>query len=514
LARRAKKDLPADLVATGRVQGNFTVRQENTSSHGPDFEGRGEIANLRLQSSSSKVEFAPGNLPFVLNSDRGGADDPYGGRWGRQSDVQAFPVLSELRVEFGPVALALGRPVPAQARGWVGQSGYAIAVRGDGEVAHTLRVAGLFGLPASKTSAEGTAQMNLQIAGSWAENASGNSSAFALPKVTGTVQLRNVSATMRGTNEPIEISSAELELLPDEVRVEQLKAHAADANWTGTVVLPRACGTPGACLVHFNLNSDKVGLGDLHKWLASHPSERRWYQVLTPAASTAPSFLETLRASGRLSAGRLRIHNLVAERVSGALELDHGKLKISDLRADLLGGKHRGDWQADFTAASPLYTGTGTLTGISLEQMASAMHDPWISGTGGATYQIRAAGGTSAEFWESAEGNLRFDVRDGVLPHIELASDDAPLQIGRWQGRAQLHDRKIEIQKGALVSSFGVYEVSGTASLGQELNFKLSAGAGVKSAGAGSLVYSITGTVAEPRVALIPTPQTQAQLKP
>jgi hypothetical protein len=31
---------------------------------------------------------------------------------------------------------------------------------------------------------------------------------------------------------------------------------------------------------------------------------------------------------------------------------------------------------------------------------------------------------------------------------------------------------------------------------------------------AGSLIYSITGTVAAPRVALIPIPDTQAELKP
>jgi AsmA family/AsmA-like C-terminal region len=512
LARRAKKDLPMDLVATGRVQANFTVREEIASLHGLDFAGRGEIANLRLQSSSSKVEMTPGNVPFALNSATGGAYDPYRGRWGRQSGASALPALGELGIEFGPISVPLGRSAPAQARGWVGPSGYAITVRGDGEVSHALRAAGLFGLPAPKSNAEGTAQLNLQIAGSWAENASGNSSAFALPKVTGTVQLRNVSAAMRGTSAPIEIASAELELLPDEVRVEQLKARAAGSNWTGTVSLPRACATPGACPVHFNLNSDKVGLGDLQEWLASHPGERRWYQVLTPTAAVS-SFLETLRASGKLSAGRFRIHNLVAERVSALLDLDHGKLKIADLRADLLGGKHRGEWQADFTGASPLYAGAGTLTGISLEEVASAMHDPWISGSGGANYQITASGRTSAEFWQSAEGNLRFDLQDGVLPHIALASGDEPLRIERWQGRAQLHDEKIEIEKGALIAPAEEYEVSGTASLGRALDLRLIAGTEVKSA-AGSLVYGVTGTVAEPHVAVIPTPETQAQLKP
>src|SRR5271154_2434954 len=70
LARRAKKNLPADLVSTGNVQGNFTVKGEGASPRGPEFQGRGEITNLRLQSATTKVEFAPASLPFVLSSRR------------------------------------------------------------------------------------------------------------------------------------------------------------------------------------------------------------------------------------------------------------------------------------------------------------------------------------------------------------------------------------------------------------------------------------------------------------
>jgi hypothetical protein len=514
LARRAKKNLPVDLVATGRVQGNFTVKADRVSARGPDFEGRGEVAGLRLQSANSKVEFATGGVPFVLNSEGSSAHDAGQNKGGRQQRVESPPGVGELHVEFGPVGIALGRPVPVQARGWVGWSGFGIAVRGDGEVGHTLRLASLLGLQAVKSNAEGAAQMDLQIAGSWAGNAPENPSGFSLPRVTGTVQLRNVRATVRGTKGAIEISSAELRLLPDEARVEKLKARAAGADWTGSLSFPRGCGTPGACLVHFNLNADEVAASSLHEWLGSGPSERNWYQALTSSESRVPSFLETLQASGKVSAGRLRIKDVDAERVSAALSLDRGKLKLSDLRADLLGGKHRGNWQADFTFASPVYSGAGTLTGISLEEMADAMHDPWISGTGSGTYQIASSGRTSAEFWQAAEGDLDFDLRDGVLPHITLAGDAGALQIARWQGHAQLHDGKIEIEKAALNSSAAAYEVRGTASLGQVVDFKLIAGAEGKSAGGGSLVYGITGTVAEPRVALIPSPETQAQLKP
>jgi hypothetical protein len=138
------------------------------------------------------------------------------------------------------------------------------------------------------------------------------------------------------------------------------------------------------------------------------------------------------------------------------------------------------------------------------------MSDPWISGTGAGSYQITAAGADSAEFWQSAAGGLEFDLRDGTLPHISLVGDEGPLRVARWKGRARLRAGKIEIEKGTMVSLTAAFEISGTASLGRELDLKLTRSTDL---GAGSMVYSITGTVTEPRVELT-TAETQARLKP
>jgi hypothetical protein len=354
--------------------------------------------------------------------------------------------------------------------------------------------------------------MDIHIAGSWAETSSGASN-FSLPAVTGLVQLHNLRATVRGVSGPIEVASANLRLSPDATRVENLSASAAGARWTGSLSLPRGCGTSAACTVRFNLNTDVLIFAGIREWLGPQPGPRRWYQVLTGVTPEAPSFLQTLHASGTLNAKRFSIHNMDAGHVSASLDMDRGKLKISDLRAEVLGGKHRGDWQLDFTGLAPLYTGSGALSGISLDELADAMHDPWISGTAGATYRLTASGADAAAFWQSAEGTLQFDLRDGILPHLSLSGDDVPLRISRWEGRAQLRDGKIGIEKGTLFSPTGAYEVSGTASLGRVLDFRLSGSTSAKASGAGAMVYSITGTLAEPHVRLEPTAETQAQLK-
>lgn len=513
LARRAKKNLPADLVAAGSMDADVVMKEDAASANGVGFQGGGEISDVRLQSASAKVDLLPGTIPFVL-----GSSDVRSSRKNELPQRSKNEILSppnEVHLEYGPFPVTLGRPAPVQVRGWVSRSGYGMVVRGEGEVSHVVRAASLLGLPATRGNVAGVAQMELLIAGSWATDLVGTSSGFSAPKVTGTVQLHNLRATVQGVNGPIEISSAELQLSPTEVRMEKLSARAAEAEWRGSVTLPRGCGTPGACLVRFNLNTDEVGLSGLHSWLSPPPSRRRWYQVLTSPEPAPPSFLQNLRASGRVSAGRLLLHNLVADGVTASLELEHGKLKISDWRGNLLGGKHRGEWQVDFkTTGAPGYTGSGTFTGISLDQVAAAMGDPWISGIANGSYQLTASGADSEAFWASAQAGVQFDLRDGILSHISLANDDSPLRVERWQGSANLSDQTIEIGKGNLVSPSGEYEISGTASLGRTLDLKLIQGSEAKSTQVGSTVYSIKGTLAEPHVALTPAAETQAQLKP
>jgi AsmA family/AsmA-like C-terminal region len=511
LARRVKKNLPVDLTANGNVQGNISVKEDSSSADGAQFQGHGEVMNFRLGSVSGKAEFAPGRVPFLVSSVAGNIGQNLRGRRDRQVNTDLF-APNEFHIEYGPFQVGLGRPAAVQARGWIVRSGYAIAVKGDAEISHALRVANLLGLPAIKANVEGIAQFDLQIAGSWSESASATPSAFPLPLVTGTAQMRDVRASVRGLTEPLEISSGELRLLPDEVRVEKLNALAAGAQWTGFVAMPRGCGTPGACEVRFNLNTNELAMAGLYQWLTPNSNERSWYQVLTSSSSGTPPLLQNLRASGSINVTRLMARNLTMGHVIAEIDLDRGKLKASNLRSDFLDGAHHGDWQADFTGPTPLYSGSGTLTNVSLDQAADAMHDAWISGTATVVYRLTANGAGLAAFWQSADAELQVDLRDATLPHISLTNDGSPLQIVRWKSVAHLRNRRIELEKSKLAGSTGRYEVSGSISLGQALDLELVSAAPPKS-NESNATYSITGTLAAPRVVLTPAPETQAQLK-
>ena len=500
LMERAKKNLPEDLVAGGTLRGSLAITENAAVGSKLEFEGQGQIADFRLASAANKTEIGPETIPFLLTTGDSGTHK-LAARKGAPG--MRFPEGSHL--ELGPFPVAIGRVAPI-ARGWVNRDGYSLSVVGEAEIAKSLRVARMFGLAAIQTASESTAQVDLQIAGSWAGRTSGTASGFTGPQVTGTAKLRNVRVALRGAGGPVEIAAADMQLLPDEVRITKLSAKAADTVWTGSLEMPRGCGTPAACEVHFVLNANRVALGELTGWVSPSPKARPWYRVLEPNPQSGPSFLSKVRASGQLTTDRLQVESLAATRVSAKVRLDGGKLEVSELTADFLGGTHHGEWQADFSVKPAVCGGKGNLTGVSLAHLADAMKDAWIAGTASATYEVK--GPCPMDFWASAEGTLQFEMKDGIWRHVALGEGAEGLKVTHCTGQARLQAGAIEMRDAMLDSPDGKFQLSGTASLGGELDFTLARTAGRSAAG-----YTITGPLAKPDVSQSSTPETQARLK-
>jgi hypothetical protein len=456
-------------------------------------EGHGEFAGLRVSSKSEKVELGPVTIPIILAGPTASI----------RSDRVRTQTSLHARFELGPFALDRGRTGGAAVRGWIDRSGYGFTILGDAEVGKTLRLARIFGIRTLSSLAEGTAQLNLQIAGSWM--AQGGTAAFAGPQVTGSARLRNVRFGLRGAGEQVEISSAEMQLSPDVVHVGKLNLKAAGTAWKGSLEMPRGCGSPEKCLVRFQLSTDEISLNEANEWASPSPKSRPWYRL--GAAQSAPSLLARVRASGRITADRFVLRGVTASNLLANVSLDAGKLEVTSVDADLLGGKHRGKWLADFAVKPALCRGSGNLTGISLGNISRLMKDEWVEGSAGASYEIQ--GPCAADFWQSSEGTLQVDVADGSLPHVLLRDSAKTLKIRKFTGQAQLHAGTIEVTEGELDSPEGTYEVSGTATLHREIDFKMAkvpTGSGISS-------YAITGTLAEPRVTHINATE-QARLKP
>ena len=101
-------------------------------------------------------------------------------------------------------------------------------------------------------------------------------------------------------------------------------------------------------------------------------------------------------------------------------------------------------------------------------------------------------------------------MKDGSLPRVALGEDSEPFKVSDFAGQARLHAGGIEIEDAKVDSADGKFQLSGTASLKGELDLRL---ARVPN-GLAAPGFTITGTLAEPRVLRSTNPETQARLKP
>src|SRR5207245_2630953 len=94
---------------------------------------------------------------------------------------------------------------------------------------------------------------------------------------------------------------------------------------------------------------------------------------------------------------------------------------------------------------------------------------------------------------------------DGGLPHIDLDGQGKPLQFKEFAGTLALKDGSFTIDQGKLQSSGGIYVVSGSASMGRQLELTF--------AREGTPAYTVSGSLERPVVASVKAPATQAKLK-
>ena len=498
LIRRIKKNLPDDLVVGGTLRGNVTLTQKGVDSRF-HMDGRGEISGLHLASAASQAEIGPETVPFLLTSE----DLPRSRMVHHAGEQQLFHARFPAgpHLELGPFALSRGR---ATVRGWLDHQGYDFNLTGEAEVGKMLASARVFGIPALRALVEGPSQVDLQIAGAWVQWGGGAPQTFSGPQVTGMAKLRNTRITFRGAAAPVEIVAGDLRLFPDHARLENFTAKAANASWTGFIDIPRGCGTPAACEAHFALNTKQLSFADIADWVSPRPKEKPWYRVLQ-AGSSPSSFFVVVHASGSIAAEHAQMEKFPATHFATNLSLESGKLQMTELHADMLGGTFRGGWEMDFADKPAVSAGHGSWKSVSLDKLAAAMNDPWISGAGNASFKIRATGSSASAFWESAEATINFEVNNGELSHVSLEAE-APLKVTHLSGEARLHDGTFETKDARLDSPDGSFQLTGTASLKRQLEMKMTRRAG--SSGG----YAISGTLASPRIQPLPGPE-QARLK-
>ncbi len=488
-ARHVKKDLPPDLTATGEV--DFTFAGHSQPNNPPEWSGGGQTRTFALQAGVLKQPLELGEVQFAIpevvpaNPKR---------KRGQRPPVAAPAPALQLVVK--PFALPLGAASPATASGEFDTASYNLHLNGPAELGRMLNVAQAAGIGTPGIGLAGSAQLNLDVAGTW--------SGFAPPAPSGKLQVRTATAELQGVSEPLMVDSASLTLENQMVKIVSFSAgFTKGSQLSGSANFPVHCTGPENCLLQFDVRAEDVSLARLNQ-LLNPAAGQPWYHLLEIGRRHNDILLK-LRAQGHFVIPRLELGPITASNVSGSIELSSGKLRLPELRADLLGGHEDGSWLADFTVSPPRFMGNGVVSKMSVSQLGSLTHDSWATGSVDATFSLSLSGLTAAKLKSTAGGTADFTWNNGALRHVSLDARGAPVAFSKFTGKLALQNATFTFSNGKMLSGGASYAVKGTASYDRSLAMKLERSSGPS--------YVISGTLDNPRVQTVTAPAAEASLR-
>lgn len=505
LVRHMKKDVPQDITVTGTITGAFSVRANDAGQL--RWTGNGVTTAMLVQSSVLSEPLAFDSVTFRLagagTSQTAAAPLAAPLKKGKSRSNEFVLPGDKTVLTWNPIQLPAKRTSPATLNGWISQQGYTLALNGEAELARLSELARLIGLPTPAAEVNGVAKGNLHMSGNW--------EGFKLPDFLADAHLSSVTAKISGVSSPLLIQGGQFTV---NEYFGILKAAAKfsrmPSNMDFSVFWPKQCilqqPQRPACTMRIDLNADQLNVDEINSLFNPRAQKRPWYAAITDAVTRAKrQSLPKIYASGKVTASKLVWKDVSASHLSSSMEITPDGFTLRDISAEVLGGRYSGTLTADLTKKAPAYSSKGRFQNVGVANVAVLMRDSWASGKVTTTYEGTASGWNAQEIIASAAGSSSFEWRDGVLHHIDLDSNGKPLQFRLFAGGIELKNGVFSVRESKLQAAKSIYVVSGTASLGRELEFKL--------AREGAPSFSVSGTLERPRIAPLPVPQTQATLR-
>jgi hypothetical protein len=252
------------------------------------------------------------------------------------------------------------------------------------------------------------------------------------------------------------------------------------------------------------LQFDSLDAAQVNELLNPTLKKQPWYKLF--GSSQEESLLTRIYAVGRVTSKQITFDKLVGTKFYADFRLNHGDLLVSNVRAAVLGGTHEGQWRADFNGATPVYTGSGTVSRLNAAQFASLGRAAIGTGIVSGRYELKMSGWNSGDLAKSAEGTANFDW-SGATIRAFAVSGRGPAKVNDFSGKLILKDGVLAFDESKMTAANGIYFVTGTAEPEKlELEFKSDTAVG----------YKITGSLRAPAVAVTgdradePKPKTEA----
>lgn len=462
------------VSASGSINGSFHL----ITGENPSLAGDAAAAAVT-------IDYAGGNLVLPTLHFVARSSEPAVARRKRHATVR--PGAEPLQLAVEPFAIPMGEPQPLSIDGQFSRAGFTIHVDGPAAIA---RIPGhAFGFPKSwftVNAGKGRVDLNTTIAGGWFMPITGSGPGIA---VSGTVRVTGPELRAQFLRAPLEITTADINLSPDQIAWQSVAFRYGALNLHGSIVFPANCSQPTPCPANFSLDAPELNGADLEG--ALHPTPTGFFgEMFSNLGSSSPPAWPPMQ--GVVHTGTLTLGRLVLHKVSARVGVEGAGFQIASFDAAALGGTIQATGSMSVTNGYPQWDLAVRFTGLEAKNAGAIFQEDWGSASGNGNVRLRMSGYRTAELASSATGDFRFDWQNGGFSQL---SAPMPLaHFARWTGTGRIGQSTLTLTGGGIAGArSGVATaIDGTIGFNRHLNLNVRTKAGVQ---------RITGTLNDPVVA-------------
>ncbi len=235
----------------------------------------------------------------------------------------------------------------------------------------------------------------------------------------GKATLSGAALNVPSLTQPLRVSTAELAFTGDTATLTRLAFSIGKTKAEGTLSLRNFT----APRVEFQLSADAIDVAEMQSLLT--PVAQTSARPAQAGAAADQSFLMLATGTGRMTVGTITNEQLVLEKVQAAATLDHGRIRLNPLTADVFGGQFRGSVVVDARRVPATFEITSELAKVDANRLTSAVTNlrDVIFGALASSARVSASMGGADALPRSLNGTLSLDVADGRIGHMNLVGE-------------------------------------------------------------------------------------------
>ena len=464
-----------NVTATGTVNGAFHL-----STNGRRIlSGDATTTAVALQYSGGQLAIPP--MHFV-------APPPLPPHKPKQP-TQPAPLVNAIRLL--PTAIPFGEPEPVVADAQITRAGFELHFAGAATLARLIPAAANLALLENAVTIvgpRGSAVLNTTTTGSWMRPLAGAASGIV---TTGTLKVENVELRPSFLPAPVEVSSAQIDVAPDQISWQNAALRYRGMAFHGSIQFPAICNQTVACPATFTLASPSLDAAAIETALGG--SSSFFGQLLTNALGESSVQWPPLR--GQLQCDAFHLGPLELRGLDSTLAVNGSVLTLSSLDANALGGTLHATGQMNLHDGTPRWTFNLHAAGASATQVAALFGEKWGPGLLNGEASLILSGYRTEDLASSAAGDFSFTWENGAMPEtVPVAgglADAALARFDRWNAKGAIAKSTLTLTGGGISRATRTTPIRGNITFDRDLDLTLETRRGP---------VKITGTLAHPAI--------------